>query len=436
MKTLNALVIGRYNDAVKKLSSLFLNQKDSTLQLAGSTTSEDEALKMIDKSEPQIILLALNGGDNDLFELASRIFKYKPHIIMVVYTENATVELYNTAIECGVRYVGNYPANYEALSERLIHIADEEDSRQSFLREEKKTVIEESKVIAFYSPRAGVGNTTQLVNLAIDLAKHNKTVMILDMDTCFGDVCSYLNVTPRKTLSDICQDFAKTPTVTELSSYITLHSSGVQVLASPLQPEQSDYVEIPKILSLISTLNSYYDFILLDMPDGLTDTHVELFKLCTYIYMTTKLDIPQLRNTKKAIITLDAMPFDFKRKIRILVNNVTKQSILKLSDVHQIVDCPIILSTIDDQRTAQDSTNRGLPMMINATKSEIVASIHNLTKFSIAKGVPDFDIWDIKPDRWAQAYNNLGANDVIPVKKSVTEVNESVGKKKWGLFSK
>jgi len=62
-------------------------------------------------------------------------------------------------------------------------------------------------------------------------------VLLIDLDLQFGQVATHLNLTPRYDIAELCNDEQALRDPALAVTYLTAHSSGVSVLASPSNPE-------------------------------------------------------------------------------------------------------------------------------------------------------------------------------------------------------
>ena len=106
----------------------------------------------------------------------------------------------------------------------------------------------------FFSPKGGVGTTTLAVNTAVLLAGGagaksrapaqptngvlpSSRVLLIDLDLQFGQVATHLNLMPRYDLAGLASDDPSLADPDLARTYLTTHSSGLNVLAAPARPE-------------------------------------------------------------------------------------------------------------------------------------------------------------------------------------------------------
>lgn len=130
----------------------------------------------------------------------------------------------------------------------------------------------QSRVIAVTSGKGGVGKTSFSVNLAIQLKKMGKRVVILDADFGLSNVEVMLGIRPKYNLADlIYRDKSIEDIITPGPMGIGFISggSGVQELVSL----GKDSIKL--LISRLSQLDRLYDIVIIDTGAGISDAVLE-----------------------------------------------------------------------------------------------------------------------------------------------------------------
>src|SRR5207245_2068229 len=85
----------------------------------------------------------------------------------------------------------------------------------------------QGQVVAFFSPKGGVGRTTMAVNVAVAAANElGKKVCLVDGSFQFGDVGVLLNLNPKNlSIADLAPELAAGGVYETLDSFLVTHSS-------------------------------------------------------------------------------------------------------------------------------------------------------------------------------------------------------------------
>lgn len=144
----------------------------------------------------------------------------------------------------------------------------------SRLREivQDKGKMANARVIAVTSGKGGVGKTSVSVNLAIEISKTGKRVVVFDADFGLANVEVMLGIRPKYNLLDLIHDQKSiTEIITKGPNGIGFISggSGVSELAS------LDSESIKRLISEMAKLDEMYDVVIIDTGAGITDSVME-----------------------------------------------------------------------------------------------------------------------------------------------------------------
>ena len=129
-----------------------------------------------------------------------------------------------------------------------------------------------ARVLAVTSGKGGVGKTTLSVNLALEMAKKGKRVVIFDADFGLANVEVMLGIRPQYNLLDLIHNQkSMAEIITKGPEGIGFISggSGVSELAA------LDTVSIKRLISELVKLDQMYDVVIIDTGAGITDSVME-----------------------------------------------------------------------------------------------------------------------------------------------------------------
>jgi pilus assembly protein CpaE len=242
------------------------------------------------------------------------------------------------------------------------------------------------RVMTVFSPKGGTGKTAVATNLAAALAKkEGKKTLLLDLDLQFGDAGIVLGLEPDKTIYDLVVAPGELDSE-KLAGYVTKHTSGLDVLAAPLRPEDAELVTEGKVTSLIEVARESYEVIVVDTSPffhgamlATLDRTDELFVLCG-------LDVPTLKNVRLAMQTLELLSFPASR-VRYVMNRANSNVGLKLREVEEALKVKITYELPSDQ-TVPLTVNRGVPAVLAEPRSDFAKAIFAMAKQVAPQGRP------------------------------------------------
>lgn len=125
-----------------------------------------------------------------------------------------------------------------------------------------------TRVISITSGKGGVGKTTLVSNLALQLGREGKRVLILDGDLGMANVDIMFNVRPQKTIREVVKGDAEIQdTLIEVARNVTLIPGG----SGLFDLQNLSVYEKQVLLDQVSGLGASYDFMLIDTAPGIDE---------------------------------------------------------------------------------------------------------------------------------------------------------------------
>jgi len=145
---------------------------------------------------------------------------------------------------------------------------------------EKRAAMNPVKVISVTSGKGGVGKTNVSVNLACQLARRGRRVLLMDADLGLANVDIMLGLRPKWNLSHVLEGKCSIDDIlVEGPNGISIipAASGIKKMAE-LGPDQH-----ASIINALSTLNDDYDVMVVDTAAGISDSVVSFSQASHYV---------------------------------------------------------------------------------------------------------------------------------------------------------
>lgn len=275
----------------------------------------------------------------------------------IILTDNITVDLVNSAAQCGIRQVLNIDIESDAFCNNIAKVVANERKFSQTLNVSKKV---RSRVYAFFSGKGGVGKTTICTNTAVTLASLGKKTLLVDLDLQFGDADMALDLNPSETIVDLVRD-SNGISIDNLTACCSTHSSGLSVLASPSSPELAEYVKSNHTKAIIDVARNYYEYIFLDCGCALTDPIITALESSDDIFMVNDVNILSLKRAKLCQNVLQQL--NQQDKVKILINKNVKKNNVKISDFENLLGEEAYAVVSSDLKTVNSSLNSGQPLV-------------------------------------------------------------------------
>jgi pilus assembly protein CpaE len=240
------------------------------------------------------------------------------------------------------------------------------------------------QLIAFFSPKGGVGTTALAVNCAALLPSGGSgevpgaRVVLVDLDLQFGQVATHLNLTPKLDFARLADDDDARTDPEGLAGYLTPHSSGLMVLASPTSPDSAARISVEDVEQVIGTLRSVFDFVVVDCGTRLDPRTIWVLEQAQANVFVVFPELGALRAMNDLIHFLGEAAI-LQGRTHFVVNHVSARELLKTRDVENLLrsrpTAEIPYADVDMSR----SVNEGTPIVLSKPSSPVGLAIQRLT---------------------------------------------------------
>ena len=190
-----------------------------------------------------------------------------------------------------------------------------------------------------YSPKGGIGTTTIAVNLAVMMHQlTGKRVALVDLDLQSSDIGVMLDLKLNKTISDIVQNIGYLDQDL-LSEYMYKHSSGIDVLLAPPEPQYAELVTPDYTERILKLLKQQYDFIVMDTPCILDTFNVGIMNISDEVLMVLALELTTVRRVKKVMDLIKEL--GVSNNFRYVLNRSSDEIGLNRREVESILALPL-----------------------------------------------------------------------------------------------
>ena len=298
-----------------------------------------------------------SGGSNEVFLISK---SKDPDVLM-------------QALRLGVKEFFVQPLNSEEVKQALERFRKRRNSTAVNLKKKN------GKIISIFGSKGGVGTTTMAVNLAVSLLQNDdkKAVALLDMNTLFGEIPLFLEMSPKFHWGEITKNIERLDH-TFLSNILTHHNSGVQVLPSPaylnghIQPT-------PDIMSrLLGVMQQMFDYVIVDTGQSTNDTALKVLQISDTLLLVTILSLPCLANTNKLMKSFTNLGYVQPERIKVVLNRFMKKGDISLKDAENGIGTKLFWTIPNDFKTTMAAINNGKPLYQVAPKAAISKSFREM----------------------------------------------------------
>jgi pilus assembly protein CpaE len=221
-------------------------------------------------------------------------------------------------------------------------------------------------VYVVFSAKGGTGVTITAANLAVHLrnATHKNT-LLLDLDLEMGSSALLLGLKPRYSFSDFVRNLHRMDR-NLLESLVERHASGLDVLASPSQPNAGEGFTKEQVRSALQFLRRNYEHIVIDLARFVTPVTLATLERADEILLLTTPDLPTLRNTKKILPVVQRHAAEGSKKLRVVLNRHRSTDLILAKDVREALGMEVFCTLESDEENINRSVNEGTPVVLQA----------------------------------------------------------------------
>lgn len=363
-------------NVIKKILGL----EKQNIEVVGEADNGEEVLRLIPKLKPDVVLMDINMPVLNGLEATERISEKYPSVIVIIMSVQAESEYLKKAMFHGAKEYIIKPFNYESLIETITTTYEKNKDRQIKFTESSEE-IKDSKLIAFFSSKGGVGKSVLALNTAIVLSKEaDKKVLLLDMDLQFGDISMLVNKYNQKTIMDAAED-GQTDSYENIKSYLYKYNNRLDILFAPEKPESAEYIKKETVENIMKAVKNRYDYIVADTGINFNDNTLYVLDIAQKILMVSTMEIAALKNTKLGFKIMESLGYD-KDKVKLVINRFNSKYGISRKDVEETFKNGIFAAIPDEEKTVVTSVNSGTPLCENSKyyKLKIGKSIEEMCK--------------------------------------------------------
>lgn len=259
-------------------------------------------------------------------------------------------------------------------------MAEEESAAQAPVAVEAPVEPERlAQCIVVHSPTGGAGVSTLVCNLGLEMQRlTGGKVLLVDGSTQFGDLSVLLDVIPRQTLYQLAEEEDFSPDMLR-EGYVNPTKFGIDFIASPLKPEQSEVVTADLFRVVVGTLKPYYDVIIFDTYSLMQEPILTLLEMADDIVYCMTPDLPSMKNARLWMELVGALDFT-EADMKVVLMKVTGQSSVTAESIEKNLNTKVIGEVPYDHDLALECVNKGELIVQYRPKDPVSRGIQALAK--------------------------------------------------------
>lgn len=272
-----------------------------------------EGIRKAKSEEPDLIILDVLLPGVDGFEICHRLRAEPQTAKLPVLMLSAMVREIDkaTGLKVGADDYITKPAD---LSEDLSEIVNRVESLLA-----KKTAAK-SEMAAVVGSKRGVGTTTLVVNVAIALSRRGKRVILADLCPYGGAIAEYLGLKPEHPITELLRRPVNTINRGDLEAALTVHHTGVRVLAIPQMSGEQKEPSPSDVALLLEKLREVTNYLLVDLPLQPSNAARAILGKCDFAIIVTDSKAGSLSGVKSTATALGLLGITQERMGTVVID--------------------------------------------------------------------------------------------------------------------
>ena len=335
-------------------------------------------VKAVADRGPAVVVLGPEMGKDTAFGLAAHFDRFYPAVSVLVVADPGP-DTWQRALNSGIRGVISPDASDEELGVLLGQALEAARSRALAAGNGHPAAQPaHGRVITVVSPKGGSGKTVVSTNLAVGLAARVPgRVVLLDLDLQFGDVPYALGLTPQHTIFDAVSAIDDLDATT-LKVFLTRHQSGLFALCAPEDPAVGELIPVTAVTTVIGLIASQFSYLVIDTPGGLSEHTLAALDLSTDVILIADMDLPSVRNLRKAIDAFDMLGMRGATRHLVLNRSDSRVGLTK-AGIAAAAGLPIELE-VPSSRHVPTSLNEARPLVTDNPRSPAARPLAELVE--------------------------------------------------------
>jgi pilus assembly protein CpaE len=335
-----------------------------------------EAVALAKETEPDVVVVAIEEPVIRALQTVEALADLLPQSPIVAYSSIKDPASMRKGMLAGVSDYLVTPVREEELINSIHGVLAQEERRRARIAGETDEPVACGTVLTVFGAKGGIGKTTISTNLATALVqKTGQSVVIVDLDTRFGDVAILMDIPVERSIADLALPEEEIDREL-LQDCLYTHNTGVTILPAPIRPTDWRSVHAGHIERVVTLLAQTYDFVILDTPGTFNDIVARALELATLVLLVATVDMASLKDTLLALDMLRSWNFP-QDKVKLVINATNEASNVQPQEVKRMLGREVFWS-IPYDRAISTSTQLGMPVVVAKPTTKAAESLVEL----------------------------------------------------------
>lgn len=351
-----------------------LLQFEADIDVVGAARSGEEALQLASDTKPDVVLMDINMPDMDGIAVTEALLKDVPFAQVVMLSVQSEADYMRRAMLAGARdFIAKPPSGDELI--KTIRLVSEraKEQRQKLAKPVQIIPVQgapgggqgslrDSKLVAFYSAKGGVGCTTLATNLAIGLNTEETPTVLVDGNLQFGDVSVFMNMQVKNSIVDLAARADELDS-DYVGDVLMTHECGLKVLAAPPRPEMADEVRAEQVRKVLEYMKAHFAYVVVDTSSVMDDVTLAVLDAADLLVAVATPDIPAIKDVRLLFDLLNVLEYP-RDQVFFVLNKTDRKTGISADAVSENLKRTVDAQIPAEEQVVAGSINRGVPLLL------------------------------------------------------------------------
>jgi pilus assembly protein CpaE len=209
------------------------------------------------------ILLLILGDDRRMWEQELSSWRDKRRSSLIALLSTNSVDSARQALRAGADEVMFLPLDLKELVPSLVRIGEHQGAGTG-----------RGFTVSLASVSGGAGSSTLAVSLAFALRRlTSKQIALVDLGLQTSALAALLDLEPEHCITELADPTSKVDSM-RLESVLSVHESGLRLLAAPKKIEEAELISSATVASTLTVLRELFDCVVVDCGHHLSESSV------------------------------------------------------------------------------------------------------------------------------------------------------------------
>ena len=408
-ETIRVLIVDDITETRESLKKMLYFEPD--MEVVGTAASGEQAVELARQHQPHVVLMDINMPGLDGISASELITREVPYAQVVMMSVQGEADYLRRSMLAGARDFLTKPFTMDEMISTVRRVyemsaharATAQPVAQDVLPKEARAAPSSvGKLLAFYSPKGGVGCTTLAVNVATAMARMESRpesgrpghsdgtsgrpghsdgtsglrVALVDCRLQFGDVKIMLDLRASRSIVDVVNNIDDLDVDLIESAMVRDERTGLKALLAPPKPEMADMVHAEHMRAVLDQLKQMFDYVIVDMDSRIQDLELSVFDLADRIVLIVTPDLPSITSIRYFLELIGALKYP-SGQVLLVLNKSDVRTGLSARVIENHLKHEVFADIPLEDRVVLHSVNHGMPYMIAPNVDKRLPLIQN-----------------------------------------------------------